>query len=203
MADVPKQLEANAGACADVGLVPGPVDGTRPGAPRLDTLRRVYEDYADQLVANIRRRFGNGPPDPEDIAHEAFRRVCEYPDWSNIRNIRGFLWRIASNLVMTAKTSEAIRSKYERDIEQVFFPEDGDLSTPETVIIARDQLDAINDLLAGMPERRRWALILHRLEGLTQQQVARRLGISRSAVAKHLNRAEKEVSELFLEEDGN
>ena len=93
-----------------------------------------------------------------------------------------------------------IRSKYDLDIEQIFFSLKGDNSSPETVILAREQLKAVNALLREMPEKRRRALILYRIEGLTLVEVARRLRISRTAVSKHIARAQIALNTLYIED---
>lgn len=161
----------------------------------------LYRDYVAELADGIRGRFGDGPPDPDDIAQEAFRKLLERGDVSRIKNLRAYLWRTARNLVLTFKRSAIQRSNYDFEIEHIFFPLTGDASSPETIVVAREQLRAINDLLRAMPEKRRWALLLYRLEGLTLKEIAARFGISRTAVAKHISRAETQIHALFLDED--
>ena len=165
-----------------------------------EPLTALYQEYAEELSNGIRSRYGDGPPDPDDVAQDAFRRVFERADVSKIVNLKAFLWRTARNLVIDAKRSDQTRSKFDFEVEQLFFPLKGDTSTPETVIIAREQLAAINGLLRRMPEKRRWALILYRLDGLTLTEIGRRLGISRTAVTKHISKAEMQINALFLEE---
>ena len=161
----------------------------------------LYRDYVAELSNGIRGRFGDGPPDPEDIAQEAFQKLLERRDVSKIKNLRAYLWRTARNLVLTFKRSATQRSSYDFEIEHIFFPLRGDLTSPETIVVAREQLRAINDLLRAMPEKRRWASLLYRLEGLTLREIAARFGISRTAVAKHISRAETQIHALFLDED--
>lgn len=161
----------------------------------------TYKNYFAELIGGIRRHFGPGPPDPEDVAQEAFRRVFEREDPGSIKNLRAMLWRIARNLIIDAKRSAQSRSLYDFEVEQIFFPLRGSHSSPETVILAREQLAALNELLRQMPEKRRWALLARRLEGLTLKEIGQRLGISRTAAAKHISRAEKQIDELFLDEE--
>ena len=167
----------------------------------IDQLTALYREYAAELSNGIRGLYGDGPPDPEDVTQEAFRKVFERGDVANIKNLKAFVWRTARNLVLTSKKSDKQRSRYDFEVEQLFFPLKGDISTPETVIIAREQLKAINELLRNMPEKRRWALLLYRLEGLTLNEVGRRLGIGRTAVSKHISKAEMQINALFLEEE--
>ena len=167
---------------------------------RRDSFKTLYQNVGEELVEGLRNRFGDGPPEPEDLAQEAFRRAIDHPEWSRISNKRAFIWRTAINLAVTNMRTTTARTKYEPDIRNIYFAEEGDNSTPETVLLVKEQLDAIRAALEAMPERRRWALLLRRVQGLTQREVAIRLGISRSAVAKHLARADKEISQLFLDD---
>ncbi|RMB04943.1 RNA polymerase sigma factor [Eilatimonas milleporae] len=169
-------------------------------APTDPRLTSISANELKDLSIGLRDRFGNGPPDPDDIAQEAYRRVLEKDDPSSIRNLKAFLWRTARNLVFDALKSENSRSKYDFEIEQIFFPLKSDISSPETVMIAREQLKAINELLRTMPANRRRAIMLYRVERLTQAEIARRLKISRTMVSKHLATASAEINALFVDD---
>lgn len=166
---------------------------------RSQLIDQTYRSYIGELIAGIRRHFGPGPPDPEDVAHEAFRRAYERKDLASVGNLRALLWRISRNLIIDAKRSEQSRSQYDFEVEQIFFPLRGFHTSPENVNLAREQLEALNRLLREMPEKRRWALLARRLEGMTLKDIGRHLNISRTAAAKHVSRAEQQINELFLE----
>lgn len=165
-----------------------------------DPLLATYKDYVKELSDGIRRAFGSGPPDPEDVAQEAFRKLYDRGDIESIRNLRAFLWRTARNIVLAARRKADVRTKYDFEIEQLFFSPKGDNSGPERIISAREQLRTINACLRKMPERRRRAFMLYRVEGLSMEEVAKRLGFSRSAAAKHVSRADREINSLFFQE---
>lgn len=169
--------------------------GSRDG--RVEELSRTY---LAELTEGIRDRFGSGPPDPEDVAQEAFRRLLEVGDTSRIRSLKAYLWRTARNLVFDATKTTKTRSRYEFEIEALFFPIRGDNLSPEKVISAKEQLKLISDVLRRMPEKRRRALVLYRIEGLTMVEVAKRLRIGHSAVHKHLVRAHAELNAAFAED---
>ena len=147
----------------------------------------------------LRKAFGDGPPDPDDISQLAFQKVIERGDIASIENLRAFLWRTARNLVLNEKRREDVRSRHDYEIEQLFFATEGDASSAERVISAREQLSLVNALLEKMPENRRRAFYLHRVEGLTVAEVGRRLGISRTGAAKHIARAISDIDGFFAD----
>ena len=164
-------------------------------------IQSLYDSYAGQLVATLRKMYGNGPPDPDDVAQQAFQKLIERGDLSTIQNLRAFVWRIARNLVLATKRTAAVRSRYDYEVEQLYFPLKDDVSSPENIIQAREQLAAVNECLLAMPKKRRRALMLHRLEGLSIAEVGRRLGISRSTAAQHVARAAADLDLLFLNDE--
>lgn len=164
---------------------------------------RLYQQYASQLTAAIRRSFGNGPPDPEDVAQQSFQKLIERGDLESIRNLKGFLWRIARNLVLGEKRSQEVRLRYDYEVEQLFFPLGHDESDPQRVLMVREQLKSINDVMRNMPEKRRRAVILHRVEGLSVTDVGRRLGISRQNAAKHLANGIADLNVAIFRDDGD
>ena len=156
-------------------------------------LEILFADYFKPLVASLGAQFGAGPPDPEDIAQHAFEKLAERSDLSDITHIKAFLWRTGRNLALKGKRSENVRTRRDYDVEQIFFPSLGDDLTPERVLCAKEQLSLVKDVLSAMPERRRRAFILHRIEGLNFSDVARRLGVSRTAAIKHVARASADI----------
>ena len=165
-----------------------------------DDIETLYRDYSGTLTSAIRSRYGNGPPDPEDVVQEAFQRVIARGDWSSISNLKAFIWRTARNLIFKETQRKEIRARHDFEIEQIFFPIKGDDSNPERIISAKEQLKSINEVLRNMPEKRRRALILHRVEGLSVAEVGRRLGICRTAAAKHVSRGAAEINALFIKD---
>ena len=163
-----------------------------------ESVTELYRDYADQLTATLRKNFGSGPPDPNDVTQQAFQKLIERGDLDTITNLKAFVWRIARNLILEFRRTSSVRSKYDYEIEHIYFPLKNDDSTPENIIVAREQLKAINGVLAEMPEKRRRALVLHRIEGLSIAEVGRRLGVSRSTAAQHVARAIADLDLFFL-----
>ena len=164
-----------------------------------DDINALYQEHGRSLVLALRKMFGNGPPDPEDVAQQAFQKLIERPDRSDIRDLKAFLWRTARNAFLNGLDREGVRSRYDFEIEHLFFPARGDKSTPETVLEVKEELKAINQALRQMPEKRRHAFLLHKVEGLSVSDVARRLNIARTPARKHIMRAAHEI-ELHLAE---
>ncbi|MEM8937344.1 MAG: sigma-70 family RNA polymerase sigma factor [Pseudomonadota bacterium] len=153
----------------------------------------LYAENADELTSYLRKMYGDGPPEPEDITQQAFARLASQEHLSAVNNLKAFLWRTARNLVLTERRNAATRSKYEYEVEQLFFAVRGNDFSPERVLEVKEQLSAINAVLRKMPERRRQALLWNRVEGLNVAAVARRLGITRAGAVKHIARAAADI----------
>ncbi|MEM0928725.1 MAG: sigma-70 family RNA polymerase sigma factor [Pseudomonadota bacterium] len=173
------------------------------GAPRAndDTRKRelvaLYQQRAPKLTATLRKMFGNGPPDPEDVVQQAFQKILERGDCSDIEDLNAFLWRTARNICLKGRRHEDVRAKFDFEIEHLFFPQRGDDSSPEGVLSTKEELHAINEALRAMPDTRRRAFVLNKVEGLTVTDVAKRLRIGRSPATRHISRAMRDI-ELHL-----
>ncbi|MEM8700113.1 MAG: hypothetical protein AAGF44_13145 [Pseudomonadota bacterium] len=94
-----------------------PGDPVREPDPGLEA---VYHRKLGLLVASLRRSFGAGPQDPEDVAQQAFQKILEWPDISAIRNLDASRWRTARNLGLQEKRSDRVRARYDFEVEQIF-----------------------------------------------------------------------------------
>ncbi|MEM8984812.1 MAG: sigma-70 family RNA polymerase sigma factor [Pseudomonadota bacterium] len=167
--------------------------GDIPGDAPTHSVADLYASHSEKITALIYTHFGNGPPDPEDITQAAFHKLMERSDLSDIRDLGAFLWMIARNLVLKEKRSMGVRSRYDYEVEALYFAQRGDVLSPERVLSANEQLKIINQALREMPERRRRAFVLNRIEGLNVSAVARRLKLSRTAANKHIVRAVEDI----------
>lgn len=175
---------SNASEAIEVGI-------RHPTDPRI---KPFYRDYRAELGHALRGMFGDGPPDPDDVAQDAFLQLLKRTDLASIQNLKAFVWRSARNILLNGRNRQSVRSRYDYEIEHLAFAMKGYESTPSAVIEAKEQLDIINEALKGMPKVRSRAFILHRFEGLSITDAGRKLGISRPAASKHIARASADLA---------
>ncbi|MEM0955125.1 MAG: sigma-70 family RNA polymerase sigma factor [Pseudomonadota bacterium] len=168
---------------------------TRKTSSRLLSL---YREQATGLAAWLRSRFGNGPPDPEDVTQLAFQKLAERKDLDDIDNLKAYVWRTAHNLMLKEIRSQGVRDRNDFEVERIYFAQKGDDLGPERVLEAEQQIQLINRCLLEMPEKRRRAFMLHRVDGLNVAAVARELKLSRPAAAKHVARASADLDALLV-----
>lgn len=123
---------------------------------------------------------------------ESFLRVAEAADKARLDTPTHFLFRVMRNLVIDRLRG---RARAERLFEQGAAPDTADSDPgPERAAIANDRLRRVMAIINSMPERRREVFCLHRIDGLRYRQIARQLGISVSAVEKHIRLAMAQIS---------
>lgn len=175
-----------------------PQAGNQPSEHIPDAVAELYLEYADQLTSALRSMYGEGPPDPEDVAQQAFHKLIERGNLHTIGNLKAFVWRTARNLVFATKRAQAVRQRYDYEVEQIFFAVKDNESSPERVIVVKEQLEIIREVLLKMPAKRRRAIILHRVDGLSMTEIGRRLGMTRQSVAQHITKGVAELDVAFM-----
>ena len=143
------------------------------------------------LHARLRRyvaRFCNTPEDAEDLTQEAFLRVLEAGSRGDIRHPPAYLYRTARNLSLNRLASKSHQlCDYIEDLADPSVIADG--VSLENRVSHEQRFELFCHAALDLPERCREVLILRKVYGLSQKQVAARLGISVSTVEKHLARA--------------
>jgi RNA polymerase sigma factor (sigma-70 family) len=111
---------------------------------------------------------------------------------------RAYLYRMAENLLLDRIRSEGRR----RGREQAWVAAQAgvaldadDRPSAEQVLIARQRLALVSAALAALPERTLFVFRRYRIDGVPQRQIAAEIGISLSAVEKHLQKAYQVVVE--------
>ncbi|WP_313015302.1 sigma-70 family RNA polymerase sigma factor [Brevundimonas sp.] len=158
--------------------------------------RRLSSDAAfAELTRRLRRplmqfflRRTCSPMDAEEMVQDLFVRLLRRGDLFSLENVDGYVFEAAANIARD-------RGRYDQARGQGRHIDIGDLSAQseepgaEQILDGKQRLKRMLAALDALPPRARTVVILRRFENLTHPQIARRLGISVSAVEKHMVRA--------------
>lgn len=165
---------------------------TSPGGGVTD-LDALYRGHFSDLCAYVRRQFGPGPPDPEDVAQQAFVRLSVFTD--TVQNIGSFLRKTARNLVIDHYRGSLRTSLVHRDVT-ILEEEYADFS-PEHVLSNKEELLMLSRAIDNLRPNERVALLMHRVDGASFAEIATHLGVSHSGARLLVSRAfERCVAEV-------
>ena len=136
------------------------------------------------LTRYFRRRISDDA-EVEDLVQDVFARIVARNSTEPVEHLGGYVMRTASSVL-----ADRSRRRWTRkaDWHVAFDPDrhsDEEID-PERVLSGKEDLRAATAALLSMPERTRAIFVLRRLEGLKHRDIAEHLGISVSAVEKHM-----------------
>lgn len=136
------------------------------------------------LAARLRNTADIG-----DLAQEVYLRLLRVEQHDHIRNPEAYLLTIAGH-VLQQHALAAAAGPMIVDIMEDFIDEGiAEESDPVAALHLERRLAALDRALSRLPPKARAAFILQRRDGCTIDEIASRLGISRSMVKKYLAKA--------------
>ncbi|NIL16694.1 RNA polymerase subunit sigma-24 [Pseudomonas sp. ATCC PTA-122608] len=150
-----------------------------PQPPR----RTGFFEHYEELIGTWTRRLRNRQQ-AEDLAHDTFVRVLEAKPTA-VEQPRAYLHQTARNIAVDAYRREDRREAMALEAFDQSPPHGGD---PEHFMHAIQLADSIERALAELPLNCRKIFIWQKIEGLTQQEIAERLGLSKNMVEKYMIR---------------
>jgi len=145
--------------------------------------------HQGELSRFIVRKLGS-EEHASDILQDAYLRMTSRQTTEPVDNTRAFVFRIVANLIIDFQRRSVNRLPHEAD-EETWQNIPESLPGPEIRYQQLQRLEAISQALEELPEPCGLAFYLNRVEGHSHSEIARRLQISESMVAKHLARAMK------------
>ena len=163
-------------------------------------LEEVYFLRRKNLVRFFAARLGSVAA-AEDLAQDLYIKVSSYEVVDSIDRPIALLYRMAANLMLDRlrheRRSQLRDDEWQRILRTRIGEDDVDDSpAADDALSARQRLVKLMASLESLPPRMREAFKLHKLEGLSHAETARSMGISISAVEKHISGALK----LLLEQ---
>ncbi|WP_374471733.1 RNA polymerase sigma factor [Phenylobacterium sp.] len=158
----------------------------------LSPLANAYLERRDDMRRFFLARLG-GRGDVEDLVQELYLKVQAVAH-EPVENPPAYLYRLASNLMLDrlkqARRSTARETEWRRTHHASVGALDiSDTPDAESAVIARQRLEKLSSALETLAPLTQRVFRLHKFEGLTHAETAERVGISRSAVEKHISLA--------------
>lgn len=157
--------------------------------------RRLIWDIVLRHEADIRRwlaRRVNNPADVEDIIQEAYCRFWALPDVANVTHPRAYFFRMIKNIAIDQMRSAATLPIEQRG-DMSNLPAASDEAGPERVMSAREELARVRLLLEALPPRCRTVLVMRKIHGISQREIAAQLGITENVVENDVARGLKAI----------
>jgi len=164
---------------------------------RGSTLISLYLERRADLIRffTVRLRSASAA---EDLVQDIYVRLSSRPAPADIQNPTAYLYRLGSNLMLDRLRGErrtAHRDGAWLDSQTTRMGAEGVSPEPsaEATVAARQRLAQLTTAIEGLGPQTQRVFRMHKFEGLSHSQVAAALGISRSAVEKHMMTALKHL----------
>ena len=147
---------------------------------------QLYQDTSEDLRRFLERKLGN-QQEAEEIAHDAYLKLCRIEHKNEIRDLRKYLFtmsiRLALNVIRRRKTESSCENAGQIGEAGV------DHISAYRILLAELKLEAVKEALTDLPEKTRYIFLLHRFEGLTYPEISTKLGLSVKTVEYHMSRS--------------
>lgn len=154
-----------------------------------DLLNRAMEAYYADMTRAVRRK-GHPLSTARDVVHDLYIKLAAKPDvLRQKRSIKAFLCRSAINLGIDRLRRENREAWLFSGTEKEALTVACVGPAPDRALEIEARIAVLREAIAELPERRRVAFILHRLNHLSPDEISTKLRISRNMVDRHLRRA--------------
>jgi len=154
--------------------------------------------YRRELHRYLLRRLRR-PQDLDDLKQEVYLRLLRMDRMECIREPLAYLYSIAANVVADFTLAE--RRRYDRvtpDSDAVeHWADDPSQALPDDIAERTSLERELENALSQLPPLQAAALVLHYQEGLSCDEIAKKLGLSPKSVDKYLSRAKARMRILL------
>ena len=137
--------------------------------------------------------------DVPDLAQEVFLRLLRIDHLETIRSSEAYLFTVAFHVLHQHVLRHAAMPESVEISTLISEMESTPDSDPVVQTERQQQLQELQQALSGLPPKGQAVLLLHRRDGYSLDEIARKLGMSRAMAAKYLGKALLHVRQRFQE----
>lgn len=150
-------------------------------------LLHVFQEHERDLRAFMAARL-RCPFAAHDLAQELYLKISALETRLEVNNARAYLFRMAANLVIDHQRREQRQAALLAEAESLLWGTTGGIS-PERQVMAQAELKDLIAAVELLPPATRRVFKRNRFDGRSQREIAEELGISQTAVEKHIRKA--------------
>ena len=136
--------------------------------------------------------------DVDDLVQETFSRVLRAHAAGPVESPRGLLFATARNLALDALRRRQVVS-FEPMAENSESPVFMDVTDVAETVSKRQELELLTEAIQALPDRCRQVFTLRAVYGLSQREIAGKLGISENTVEKQMGKGLRRCGEFFAQ----
>ena len=153
---------------------------------RAKLVEQLFREHNEALVRFLALRLGSHQ-EAKDVAQEAYVRILSLDEPGAISFLRAFLFKTAANIAV-----DRIRSQQRRldsGSAQLFEELRDKPPLPERLLGGSQELALVQRLIGELPPKCRRAFLLHRVTGLSTEEIAAQMGLSERMIRHYILRA--------------
>lgn len=155
-----------------------------------DQTEAIWIEFSDQLKQFVRRRIADKSLE-DDILQDVFLKIHSHIDTlKDSTKIRSWLYQIARNTIIDYYRNTTIKTAIPDP-----FPASDEIPQNE---VFQEIASGLKTMVEELPEKYAQALLLTEFQGLTQKELAQRLGISVSGAKSRVQRARKMLKDNLM-----
>jgi RNA polymerase sigma-70 factor (ECF subfamily) len=159
--------------------------------------QELFERYA-QRIYNFSLAYLKNKGDAEELVQDVFLKIWEKREMlDHSKNIKSFIFKIAVNTIYDFMRRKNIENAF-NDFSKANFNSETE-NTWHTVIF-EDMQQNLQSLILQLPEQQQKIFKLSKTEGLSNDEIAASLNLSKRTVENHLYRAISFLKEHFRDE---
>jgi RNA polymerase sigma-70 factor, ECF subfamily len=134
----------------------------------------------------------------EDLVQETYMKALGgFSSFQQGTNCRAWMYKILRNTFLTTQAGLKAGALISLDSDDDNVAEPAAADTPESVLLARVGLEAIQNALTNLPVKFREIILLCDVEEMSYHEIAETLGIPMGTVMSRLSRARKAMREML------
>jgi RNA polymerase sigma factor (sigma-70 family) len=160
----------------------------------------LYREASPELLRLLQRRLGNRQ-DAEEVAQDAFEKLCSLEQREDIRDLRNYFFTMANRMALNVLRRRNIENDYLLKLRPLALEQSDSLFDPAVIARREEKLRSVKRAIQALPKKTGHIFLLHRFEGYTYPEIASQMGMSKKSIEYHMSRALLAVVKVAQEFD--